>query len=122
MRGRSAYPNPATTPSPLQTHRRSNPQRQRQTGRSVFFGFQIRIFKDPVSSWTHFVGFWLALAAVAVLVLRVAGDGPKSAAMAIYGATLVMLFLASSLYHWLDIGAPTEAFARECARRQGADG
>lgn len=66
--------------------------------------FRIRIFKDPVSSWTHFIGFWLALGAVAVLVWRVAGDGPKSLAMAIYGATLVMLFLASSLYHWFDIG------------------
>ena len=24
---------------------------------------RFRIFKDPVSSWTHFIGFWLLLAA-----------------------------------------------------------
>lgn len=66
--------------------------------------FRIRIFKDPVSSWTHFIGFWLALLATGVLVWRVADDGPKAAGMAAYGATLVALFLASSLYHWFDIG------------------
>jgi hemolysin III len=65
---------------------------------------RFRIFKDPVSSWTHFIGFWLALAAAAALVWRVADDGPKVTGMAIYGGTLVTLFLASSLYHWLDIG------------------
>ena len=65
---------------------------------------RFRIFKDPVSSWTHFIGLWLALVAVTALVWRVADDGPKAASMAIYGATLVTLFLASSLYHWLDIG------------------
>jgi hemolysin III len=65
---------------------------------------RFRIFKDPVSSWTHFIGFWLALAATAALVWRVADDGTKATGMAIYGGTLVTLFLASSLYHWLDIG------------------
>lgn len=65
---------------------------------------RFRIFKDPVSSWTHFIGFWLALVAVAALVWRVADDGTKATGMAIYGFTLVTLFLASSLYHWLDIG------------------
>jgi hemolysin III len=57
-----------------------------------------------VSSWTHFIGFWLALAAATALVWRVADDGPKATGMAIYGGTLVALFLASSLYHWLDVG------------------
>jgi hemolysin III len=65
---------------------------------------RFRIFKDPVSAWTHFAGFWLALAAAAALVWRVADDGTKAAGMAIYGGTLVTVFLASSLYHWLDIG------------------
>ncbi len=65
---------------------------------------RFRIFKDPVSSWTHFIGFWLAVAATVALVFRVSDDGPKATAMAIYGATLVALFLASSLYHWFDLG------------------
>jgi len=63
-----------------------------------------RVFKDPVSSTTHFAGFWLALGATAVLVSRAAGDAPRTAGMAIYGASLVGLFLASSFYHFLDLG------------------
>jgi hemolysin III len=65
---------------------------------------RVRLFKDPVSSSTHFAGFWLALGAAALLVWRAAGDMPRTAGMAIYGTTLVGLFLASSVYHFLDLG------------------
>lgn len=65
---------------------------------------RLRVFKDPVSSTTHFVGFWLALGAAVLLVGRAAGDLPRTAGMAIYGASLAGLFLASSFYHFLDLG------------------
>jgi hemolysin III len=65
---------------------------------------RFRIFKDPISSWTHFLGFWAAIVAAVILVWSAAHDGAKATSMAIYGGTLVTLFLASSLYHWLDIG------------------
>jgi hemolysin III len=65
---------------------------------------RFRIFKDPISAWTHFLGFWLALLAAILLVWQAAGDGPKAASMAVYGASLVGVFLASSLYHFLDLG------------------
>lgn len=65
---------------------------------------RVRIFKDPASAWTHFAGFLAALVAAAVLVQRAAHDRPKEAGMAIYGGALVALFLASSLYHFFDIG------------------
>ena len=65
---------------------------------------RLRVFKDPWSSTTHFAGFWLALAAAALLVSRAAGDLPRTTGMAIYGASLVALFLASSFYHFLDLG------------------
>jgi hemolysin III len=65
-----------------------------------------RTFKDPWSSTTHFAGFWLALLAAAPLVSRAAGDGDlaRTAGIAIYSASLVGLFLASSVYHFLDLG------------------
>jgi hemolysin III len=67
--------------------------------------FRVRIFKDPVSAWTHFLGFLAALVAATLLVTRAAAyDGPKAAGMAVYGGALVALFLASSLYHFFDIG------------------
>jgi hemolysin III len=63
-----------------------------------------RTFKDPWSSTTHFAGFWLALLASVALVSRAAGDGTRTAGMAVYSATLVGLFFASSVYHFLDLG------------------
>ncbi|MBW2268311.1 MAG: hemolysin III family protein [Deltaproteobacteria bacterium] len=66
--------------------------------------FRVRVFKDPVSSTLHFVAFWVAVIAALALLARVAHDGPKTAGMAIYCATLVLLFLSSSLYHWFDLG------------------
>jgi hemolysin III len=65
---------------------------------------RLRVFKDPWSSTTHFAGFWLALGATGVLVARAAGDLPRTAGVAIYGASLIGLFLASSCYHFLDLG------------------
>jgi hemolysin III len=65
---------------------------------------RLRVFKDPWSSTTHFAGFWLALVAAGALVSRAAGDRPRAMGMAIYGASLVALFLASSFYHFLDLG------------------
>jgi hemolysin III len=65
---------------------------------------RIRVFKDPASAWTHFVGLLLALVAAAVLVARASGDATKLAGMAVYGATLVGVFLTSSVYHFFDLG------------------
>ena len=66
---------------------------------------RVRLFKDPVSSTTHFAGFWLALGAAVLLVSRAAGDLPRTTGMAIYGASLAGLFLSSSCYHFLDLGS-----------------
>ena len=63
-----------------------------------------RIFKDPASAWTHFLGFLAATVAAAALVRRAPPEGPEAAGMAVYGGTLVALFLASSLYHFFDLG------------------
>jgi hemolysin III len=65
---------------------------------------RIRVFKEPASAWTHFVGLLLALVAAAVLVARAAGDRTKLVGMAVYGATLVAVFFASSVYHFFDLG------------------
>ena len=67
-------------------------------------GFRVRIFKDPVSSTTHFIAFLLAIFAALALLERVAHDGPKAVGMAVYGGSLVLLFFASSFYHWFDLG------------------
>ncbi len=60
--------------------------------------------KDPWSAATHFAGFLAALVGLVFLVVLSRHDAPKVTAMALYGGSLVALFLASSLYHFLDLG------------------
>jgi len=65
---------------------------------------RVRWFKEPVSALTHFGGFLAASAGLVYLVAASAHDGAKVAGMAVYGSTLVLLFLASSVYHFVDLG------------------
>jgi hemolysin III len=55
---------------------------------------------EPFSCYSHLLGVLLAIAAlVALLVLS---DGaPRIVGFSIYGASLILLYLASTLYHWL---------------------
>ncbi len=65
---------------------------------------RVRLFKDPVSALTHFAGFLAAVVGLVLLVLHSAHDIAKVTSMAIYGGTLSTLFLASSAYHFFDVG------------------
>lgn len=64
----------------------------------------VRFFKEPVSAATHFAGFVAAVAGLAYLVVATAHDGPKVAAMAVYGTTLALVFLSSTVFHFVDLG------------------
>ena len=66
--------------------------------------FSVGIFKDPVSASTHFAGFLAAIAGLWVLVSHSPAEVPKLASLSVYGGTLVLLFLASSCYHFFDLG------------------
>ncbi|WP_265950153.1 PAQR family membrane homeostasis protein TrhA [Dechloromonas sp. A34] len=56
---------------------------------------------ERFNAWTHLIGALLALSgAVWLLVLAIAsGDGWKVFSMSVYGATLVMLYSISTIYH-----------------------
>ncbi len=65
---------------------------------------RIGLMKEPVSALTHFAGFLAALVGLAYITAVSAHDGTKLTGMAIYGAALATLFLASSAYHFFDLG------------------
>lgn len=65
---------------------------------------QIRVLKDPWSATTHFAGFLAALVGAFMLVYRVGPDPARVAGVSAYGLGLVGLFLASSVYHFVDLG------------------
>ncbi|MCO4747640.1 MAG: hemolysin III family protein [Proteobacteria bacterium] len=65
---------------------------------------RVRFNKDPMSALTHFVGLLFAVGGLVYLLLASLGDSTKLVSMAIYGGSLVLLFGASSAYHFFDLG------------------
>ena len=58
--------------------------------------------REPVNAWSHLVG--LVLAAVGtVTLLRMARGAWETAAFAVYGGSLILLYSASTLYHSLPL-------------------
>lgn len=68
--------------------------------------------EEIANSITHGMGAVAAVAGLAVLVVFAAmhGDPWKVAAFSIYGATLVLLYLASTLYHGIQAPAAKRVF------------
>jgi len=56
---------------------------------------------EKLNAWTHLVGAVLAVAGTAVLVVLAAlsGDAWKVVGVSIYGATLILIYSTSTLYH-----------------------
>jgi hemolysin III len=59
--------------------------------------------KDPVSCYSHLAGVLLSIAGLVVLVVASGGDPWRIVGFSIYGASLVLLYTASTVYHWLDL-------------------
>ena len=58
--------------------------------------------REPVNGATHFIGLLLAGAGT-ILLLRMAQGPNELLAFGVYGATLILLFGASTLYHTLTV-------------------
>lgn len=54
---------------------------------------------EQISFYSHFIGFILALIGLVFLIFRALESPGKIIVAAVYGASVVFLFLASSLYH-----------------------
>ncbi|GAQ24120.1 PAQR family membrane homeostasis protein TrhA [Tepidanaerobacter syntrophicus] len=56
--------------------------------------------REPVNTWTHFITFLAGIAGLVYLIIFSYGDLAKLATMGIYGASIVILYGASTAYHW----------------------
>lgn len=56
---------------------------------------------EPFSCYSHLVGVLLAISGLVVLLGLSRGDPWRLVAFSIYGASLILLYLASTVYHWL---------------------
>jgi hemolysin III len=55
--------------------------------------------REPASFYTHIAGFILSIAGFTALLIAPSADPHKKVALVIYGTSVMVLFLASSLYH-----------------------
>jgi hemolysin III len=62
--------------------------------------------RDPASAISHLVGFILAVIGTVVLVGKgnQVGGALYAGAFAVFGIAMVLLYLSSTLYHWLNLG------------------
>jgi len=70
---------------------------------------------DPISGLTHFIGALFSVAGLVLLVVYGAkyGTAWHVVSFSIFGASLILLYSASTLYHWLPLKPP----AREILRK-----
>jgi hemolysin III len=57
--------------------------------------------KEPVNTWTHFIAFMAAIVGLVFLIVMSKGDITKLVTMTIYGLSMILLYGASSIYHWI---------------------
>jgi hemolysin III len=64
-----------------------------------------RRLRNPISGITHFIGFLLSIAALFILMACASTEGTpwRIISFAIFGASLILLYGASSLYHLLPL-------------------
>lgn len=56
---------------------------------------------EPFSCYSHLAGVFLAIAGLVILVVLSEDDPWRIVSFSIYGGSLILLYLASTIYHWL---------------------
>ena len=69
--------------------------------------------KEPVNTLTHFIAFLTAIAGLVFLILVSRNEPVKLLVMTVYGTSLVLLYGASSLYHWIKTSPRKELCLRK---------
>lgn len=73
---------------------------------------------EPISSATHFFGFLLSIAGLTLLVVFAAlhGRAGHVVGFSIFGSALILLYLASALYHFMSAAHPYKQFFKKLDR------
>jgi hemolysin III len=68
--------------------------------------------KEPFSSYSHMLGVVLSIAGLVALIVESAGHPWRIVGFSIYGLSLILLYSASTIYHWLHVSPRTEDLLR----------
>jgi len=63
-----------------------------------------RYLREPMNGFTHFIGVILSIAAL-VFLIKNSNDSIHLISLTIFGVGLILLYLTSTLYHWLKLSA-----------------
>ena len=68
--------------------------------------------KEPFNSYSHMLGVLLSVIGLVALVVESRGSAWRIVGFSIYGASLVLLYSASTIYHWLHLSPRGNDFLR----------
>jgi hemolysin III len=69
--------------------------------------------REPVNTWTHFVTFLAAIVGLVFLISLSRSNPSTLVTMTIYGVSVILLYGASTLYHWVSTTPKKEIFLRK---------
>lgn len=69
--------------------------------------------KEPVNTWTHLVTCLAAIVGLILLIIMARHSTSKIITMTIYGVSVIMLFAASTIYHWAKVTPRKEFILRK---------
>jgi hemolysin III len=69
--------------------------------------------KEPVNTWTHFISFVAAIVGLVFLIIMSKNNIPKLITMTIYGLSMILLYGASFIYHWVRTTPQKELFLKK---------
>lgn len=74
----------------------------------------INRLRDPVSGLTHFLGAGLSIVGLVLLLITALRNGSPwhVAAFSVFGASLILLYSASTMYHWINISERVTSWLR----------
>lgn len=69
--------------------------------------------KEPFNTWSHFIGFLVGIVGLILLLIKSTGESSKLITMGIYGLSILALYGASSMYHWIRTTTKKEQLLRK---------
>lgn len=69
--------------------------------------------REPVNTWTHFVMFLAGIVGLLLMILKAWGVPELFFAVVIFGISIITLYGASSIYHWVRTTAKKEMLLRK---------
>ena len=69
--------------------------------------------KEPVNTWSHFITFLAGVLGLVFLIIFSYDNISKLVTMTVYGVSLIVLYGASTIYHWVETTPKKERILRK---------